>query len=350
MSENFLFISARQMDMSKRDPSTVKAPAIKRLKVNRYSRTKMKKMVFGLAPSIGDRRDGELRKMVTANNKPLKEKTDKTKVNYSQLENLPNEILLKIFNCMNPKIKELLLFGHVSRRIRWVSHDQSLWQNLNLLPKNPVPTGLLQLILENGCQRINTSGKIVGTLTLNQESQLKFLNTGSTKARALTVLLSSSYSLEQLHLSNVILNHNMISSICYQNGQTLKVLRLVNCNKKLSDDATPSEWIGLIIDNCRELIELDLSDTHLSEESIEYLAKNLTPKNLQLRLTGIKSATKCQQIVEMLKDRCNNLTELKMFEIFRRPGLIYGIGSYINSYQERRKSLRDIISTFRRYE
>ena len=215
------------MDMSERDPSTVKDPSIKRLKVHKYSRLKMRKMVFGLAPAIGDRCDGELKKMVTSNNKPLKERTDITKLNFSQFENLPNEILLKIFNYMNPKIKELLLFGHVSRRIRWVSHDQSLWQNLNLLPKNPVPTGLLQLMIENGCQRINASGKIIGTLVLNKESQLKFLNTGSTNPRALTVLLSSSYSLEQLYLSNVILNHNMISSICYQNGQTLKVLRLV---------------------------------------------------------------------------------------------------------------------------
>jgi hypothetical protein len=89
MSENFLFISACQMDISERDPSTVKDPAIKRLKVDNYSRSKMRKMVFGLAPSIGDRRDGELRKIVIANYKPLKEKTDETKVNYSQLENLP---------------------------------------------------------------------------------------------------------------------------------------------------------------------------------------------------------------------------------------------------------------------
>ena len=208
----------------------------------------------------------------------------------------------------------------------------------------------LQLMIENGCQRINASGKIIGTLVLNKESQLKFLNTGSTNPRALTVLLSSSYSLEQLYLSNVILNHNMISSICYQNGQTLKVLRLVNCNKKLTDDTTPSEWIGLIIDNCRELIELDLIDTRLSEESIEHVAKHLTPKISQLRLTGMKSGNKCRQILKMLEERCHNLTELKMFEIVRSPGLIYGIESYINSYQERRKSLRDIISTFRRYK
>ena len=83
--------------MSDKDSSTVKEPVLKRLKVSHYSRTKMRIMVLGLTPSIGDCRDAELRKIVTASSKPLKEKTDKTKMKYSHLENLPNEILLKIF-------------------------------------------------------------------------------------------------------------------------------------------------------------------------------------------------------------------------------------------------------------
>ena len=204
--------------MSEKDPSTVKDPAIKRMRVANYSREKMRKIVFGLAPSIGDRPDGELRKMVT-----LKEKTDKTKVNSSQLENLPNEILLKIFNYMNPKIEDLLVYGHVSRRIRSVAHDQSLWQNVNLFrpaylelnfTHKKLPTGLLQLILENGCKRLHLCGKIVGTLTLNQESQLKFLTTAwNNDPTILAVILASCQSLVQLNLRNVILAQEMTSSI-----------------------------------------------------------------------------------------------------------------------------------------
>ena len=154
-----------------------------------------------------------------------------TKMNFSQLENLPNEILLKIFHFMNPKIKELLLCGHVSRKIRSVAHDHSFWQNVNLFPKNTVPTELLQLILEHGCKRLNTCSQISGTLTLNQESQLEFLNTAwNTDSRVITVLLGSCHNLEQLRLSNVIISHEMISNIC-QNGQTLKVLKLTDCRK-----------------------------------------------------------------------------------------------------------------------
>ena len=129
---------------------------------------------------------------------PSENKVDVTNINISQLENLPNEILLKIFNYMNPKIKELILFGQVSRRVRLVAHDHSLWQNVNLFPKNTVPTGLIQLILEHGCKKLNTCSQISGTLMLNQESQLEFLNTAwNTDSRVITVLLGSCHNLEQ---------------------------------------------------------------------------------------------------------------------------------------------------------
>ena len=68
-------------------------------------------------------------------------------------------------------------------------------------------------------------------MTLNQESQLEFLNTAwNTDSRVITVLLGSCHNLEQLRLSNVIISHEMISNIC-QNGQTLKVLKLTDCRK-----------------------------------------------------------------------------------------------------------------------
>ena len=290
----------------------------------------------------------KVRKIIRGNSRPMN-----TKGNDSQLENLPNEILLRIFDYVNPKIKELLLFGQVSRRIRSIAHDQSLWQNMNLFPRRIVPAGLLQLILENCCKRINISSQIVGTLTLNQESELEFLNSWNTEPRVLNVLLASCHSLEQLHLRNIILNHEMILSICYQNGRTLKVLKLAHCKSTLTMDDV---WIRLIIDNCVELSVLDLIDTKLSEESIEYMANNLTPTISKLWLTsGIKSRDKCMQIIKILENRCNNLTELKLsmfrWNIGPFTGISYGLGS--QSYQEEQndsKRLEDLISTFRHYE
>ena len=319
--------------MSDKDSSTSKEPVLKRLRIDDDSEMKMKEMT-------------------KTNSKPLKNKVDVANMNFSQLENLPNEILLKIFNYMNPKIKELLLFGQVSRRIRSVVHDHLLWQNVNLFPKSTVPSGLLQMILENGCKRLNTCSPIVGSLTLNQESQLEFLNTAwNTDPRVLTVLLASCRSLVYLRLSNVILNRDMISSICYQNGQTLKILKLIHC-KRFSGE-TESEWIQPIIDNCPELSVLDLDGTPLSEESIKYLAKNVTPKISKLRIIGI--GTKCEQIKKILESRCNNLSELKT----SRSSISYCIHTIqkfrkmnINMNTEKHdwESSIDIITTFRRYE
>ena len=64
--------------------------------------------------------------------------------NTSHLENLPNEILMKIFDYM--EIEDLIICGLVSRRIRMIVHDHSLWQKVNAHPKIILPKGLLELI------------------------------------------------------------------------------------------------------------------------------------------------------------------------------------------------------------
>ena len=245
--------------------------------------------------------------------------------------------------------------------------SQTLRKNVE---KRAVPTGLLQLILENGCKRLSTCSQILGTLTLNQESQLKFLNTAwNTNSRVLTVLLGSCNSLEQLRLSNVVLNPDIISSIC-RNGQTLKVLKMNHCQRFSDDTMLNTEWIQPIIDNCSELSVLDLCDTPLSEESIDYVAKNVTPKISKLTIYGMpfrsrlfttnyskydlmdKRTLYCQQIIELLEDRCNNLNgQLNVFSLLiKNFGLsnIEDVWGNINRYGL--ISWRDIVSTFRRYE
>ena len=76
-------------------------------------------------------------------------------------------------------------------------------------------------------------------------------------------------------------------------------------------------WIQPIIDNCPELRVLDLMDTELSEESIEYVAKNVTPKLSKISICGFPFQTTydivtnfrfhCQQKIEKFENRCNNL-------------------------------------------
>ena len=81
----------------------------------------------------------------------------------TKLEDLPNEILLKVFD--NFQINDLINCGQVNRRIRSIAQDETLWQKVNLDCKRDqylnyksgphgyrISAGLIQLILENGCR------------------------------------------------------------------------------------------------------------------------------------------------------------------------------------------------------
>jgi hypothetical protein len=245
-------------------------------------------------------------------------------INTSQLENLPNEILLKIFDYM--KIKDLLRCGQVSRRIRITAHDQSLWQKVNFNPKKIVPTGLLELILENNCEYLSTYGKIVGKLNLDKASQLKCLVASNligysdhhSNDEVLGILLDSCHTLEKLSLNSVTLNSSMIASIYIQNCKTLKVLRLNGCNRLLglgflnilSQKEVTLKNIMPIVDYCTELRELDLSHCLISEEAMDYLANNLSLNTTKLSFRGMNRIQDHQ--VKMLVSKCNNITEFNL--------------------------------------
>ena len=69
-----------------------------------------------------------------------------------------------------------------------------------------------------------------------------------------------------------------------QNGKSLKILNLIDCK------GLTIETISNIATNCTELTELNLDGTYLSEESMNILSKNLSPKMEQLSLYGIRFA------------------------------------------------------------
>jgi hypothetical protein len=47
-----------------------------------------------------------------------------------QLENLPSELILKVLSFL--ETIDLICCGQLSKRIRAISHDESLWQKMNL--------------------------------------------------------------------------------------------------------------------------------------------------------------------------------------------------------------------------
>ena len=70
----------------------------------------------------------------------------------SQFQDLPNENILKVLSYL--KVKDLLRCGQVSKRIRAVSHDKSLYQKMNLKEKK-VRIRFLERIINKGCNDLN---------------------------------------------------------------------------------------------------------------------------------------------------------------------------------------------------
>ena len=95
-----------------------------------------------------------------------------------QLEDLSNELIVKVFSYL--EIKELIRCGQLSKRIRIISHDQSLWQKMNLSSDpwekctNKVPAEFLHMVIQNGCKYLSlNSEQIQSTLKLNQISSVR---------------------------------------------------------------------------------------------------------------------------------------------------------------------------------
>ena len=249
----------------------------------------------------------------------------------ASIQNLPDEIILKVIIYLN--IKDLVKFGEVSKRMKGISCDQSLWQKINLSKITPgcwsyaidVPTDFVKMVIENGCQYLSLHYMKLGTsegrakpismtsdsdLCLDKESSLRYLDLKYCEAQVKTFeeILASCYSLEKLSMASLwprkFLTSNMIRSICYQNGRTLQTLNLCACSE------LDLESIQMITINCVNLKNVDLSETRLSKDSINFLVKNLTPKVEKLSLGYLKNLK--DEHVKALVARCNKLSVLNL--------------------------------------
>ena len=86
-------------------------------------------------------------------------------------QDLPDELVLRIIGYS--ETKDLIIYGQVSKRIRRISHDSTLWLTANL-EKKIVKTELLEMILRKGSNILNLChSTILGSLNSNINSQLR---------------------------------------------------------------------------------------------------------------------------------------------------------------------------------
>ena len=87
----------------------------------------------------------------------------------ASIQDLPDEIILKVIIYLD--IKDLVKFGEVSKRMKGISCDQSLWRKINLSKIIPgcwsyaidVPMDFVKMVIENGCQYLSLHYMKLGT-------------------------------------------------------------------------------------------------------------------------------------------------------------------------------------------
>ena len=247
-------------------------------------------------------------------------------------QDLPDELILKILRYS--ETKDLIFFGQVSKRIRKISRDSTLWVTANLV-KKIVKTELLEMILSNGCKILNISNSdVVGTLSSNIISQLRFLDLSTRPTRILDQkwikwikkehsketmevfeeLMFSCCSLQHLNIKGLLLTPKMAEGIC-KNGKTLQVLNLNHAYyiyNRLGFTVLENGILGAIIKCCQELKELDFvkgNDVWLDDDNVKFLAKNISPNIVRLNLNdhGINDDN-----VKILLSRCNKIKVLAL--------------------------------------
>ena len=123
-----------------------------------------------------------------------------------KMENFPDEVILKVLSYLD--LKDLIFCGQLCKRIRAISYDESLWENINLHHQK-VPAAFLEMILNNGCKYLNLHGaKLIGNLSLASKStQLIYLDLSSTfnwdNDKAKEELLLSCHSLQKLSVKRI---------------------------------------------------------------------------------------------------------------------------------------------------
>ena len=253
-------------------------------------------------------------------------------------EYLPDEVILQILSYS--KTKDLISCGQLSKRVRRISRDDSLWVKANL-KKKIVKTELIEMILSKGCKILNLHHcTIVGRLSLKIKSQLKFLNFQSSSIWScddeieerpfLEELLSSCFSLQHLVIGCISLTPKMAASIC-KNGKTLQILNL--------DGMIPPRYVAShrinyfqeIIRCCQELKEVDLGHEDYERDfnaDFDFLVRNISPNIEKLRY--LSGGEPMDHHLKILLSRCNKIKALSLEETKISDELLANIRKFLN--------------------
>ena len=256
------------------------------------------------------------------------------KLSFFELNDMPDEILLKILTFLD--IREIFKCGQVSQRIRAISNDESLWLQLNFF-KGYVPYRLIEKAAENGCRYLSVAAAcLYDSENSKMPLNLKYLEMsqyGYERYELPPGLLKNCHSLEKLAMENVPLDSKHVNFIG-KNGQTLKVLDLSGVCP-CGGFQNPTEAIKNLFKSCVELIELNFSNSWFYEsELFTALVYNLTPKIMKVDFSSNHTVLKDRHVMTLV-ERCQKITELNLSFTSITNDCVDSIATHLNSSLEK---------------
>ena len=220
---------------------------------------------------------------------------------------LPNEIILKIFSFLS--FKSLGNCNQVSRRMKTISEDTSLWEKVEAWLK-VIPAGFMEKIVKSKVKYLSVQHCEVFPINLKflteHNLDLKSMDISSCDGNDnfLSELVRCSKSLEYLNLHET--RPNLVFK-CIENFAHANKLKVLCVN----DVKLNFKYVKKIIDKCTELTDLGISGASLTQQSIAYICTNLTSNASRVDLSYNKVKDKH---IQLLVEHCNNLEHLDLIE------------------------------------
>ena len=214
----------------------------------------------------------------------------KSAVRVLELAEFPDEIILKMFSSLD--LKDLLNCGQVSKRFRSISHDEFLWQRIDLTGTS-VSAAFIQFILDRGCKHLDLSNSFA--LDLNP---IQHIFNNCVQLTELNLVESTNISIKE-------------SSFLFK-SRTPQLEKVEICILYNED---PGEHVKILLERCNQLKELHLKyyvpiiDGAMTNMIVEGLKNSQYLDTLDLNLFSneITSSSKLLQLPVSTK-----LTNLKI--------------------------------------
>ena len=157
----------------------------------------------------------------------------KRAVRVLELAEFPDEIILKMFSSLD--LKDLLNCGQVSKRFRSISHDEFLWQRIDLTGTS-VSAAFIQFILDRGCKHLDLSNSCA--LDFNS---IQHIFNNCVQLTELNLVESTNISIKE-------------SSFLFK-SRTPQLEKVEICILYNED---PGEHVKILLERCNQLKELHL--------------------------------------------------------------------------------------------